>query len=61
MGLEQVGGGYPDLRTDILSGGTIGYAVWIRNVGGYATHWEGVWNILPQVGPQADREATLER
>ena len=62
---EEVSGkrgfGCPDLGPDILGGGTVGIVVRVKDVGDNPTHWEDVGRIIPQGGPQADREATLDR
>ena len=60
-GLGQGGGGFPVLGPDIIGGGAVGTTVSFIDVGDDATHWEGVGQIPPQGGPQADREATQER
>ena len=52
---REGGGGVPDLRTDILGGGTVSPDVRFIEICDYATHWEGVGRILPQVGLQAYR------
>ena len=60
-GVEQGGGGCPDLGTDILGGDSVGNVVRVRDVGDDAAHQEGVGRITPQYGTQYVREATLER
>ena len=54
-GLVQGGGGFLELSTDILGGGSVGPLVWFIDVGDNAAHLEGVGQIPPQGGPQADR------
>ena len=53
-GLEQGGGGCPDLGPYLLGGGAVGPVVRIRNVGDNVVHLEGVGRIPPQDVPQAD-------
>ena len=60
-GLDKGGGRLPDLGPDKLGGGAVGTSIYIQDVGDDATHWEGVGQIPPQGGPQADREAILYR
>ena len=57
-GLEKGGGGCTDLGTNLIGGGTVGTAIWIRDLGDDATYQEGVGRITPQGGPQDDRGAT---
>ena len=55
-GDEQGGCGCPDLRSDLLGGGPVGHAVWVRGVGHDPPHWEGVGRIPPQGVLKADWE-----
>ena len=52
------GSGCPDLRPDLLGGSTTGHALRFVVMGPNTTNEEGVGQITPQGGPQADREAT---
>ena len=54
-GIEQGGIGYPDIRKDLLGGGEIIPAVWVRYMVPDAAHEDVLGRILPQGGPQADR------
>ena len=54
------GGGCPDLRTDILGGGSVGPIIQVEYVGDYTAHWEGVGPIPPHCGPQDGRETPSE-
>ena len=60
-GVDQVGGGCPNLEPDILSGGSVGPVVWIRDVRDDTAHWGGIGRIPPQGGLQADWGETLVR
>ena len=57
-GLEQGGGGCPDLGTDILGGGAVGPTLQVRDMANDAAHQEGVGWIPLQGGPQSGIEAT---
>ena len=50
-----------DLGPELLASGPVGRALQVEDVGDDTPHWEGFGWIPPQVGPQADREATSER
>ena len=61
LGDDQGGCGCPDLGPYIIGGGSVGHDLRVVDVGHDTTHWEGFGRIPPQVVPQADGEATLER
>ena len=46
--------------TDLLGGGTIGTAIWVRDISTDTSYEEGVGQILPQGGLQADGMAIAE-
>ena len=60
-GVELGGCGCPDLRIDLLIGGSVGHALRVGEVGHDTAHWESFGWIPPQGGLQADGEATSER
>ena len=55
------GRGCPDLGTDFLVGSEIGHYLQVEVMGPDSTHEADFGRITPHGGPQADREATLER
>ena len=57
-GAGQREGRCPDLKLDIFDGSPVNNALRVRDMGNDPTHQEGVGKIPPQVGPQADGEAT---
>ena len=48
------------ISTDLLGGGAICTAIWVRGMSTDATYQEGVGKIAPQGSPQADGMATAE-
>ena len=50
-GIDQGGGGCPDLGPYILGGGSVSPVVRVRDMGDDAAHREGVGQIPPQDGP----------
>ena len=47
LGTDQGGIGCPDIRSDLLGGGTIGPAIWVRDVGPDTGYAEGAGRIPP--------------
>ena len=60
-GADQGWCGRPYLGTDLLGSVPVGHDVQVEDVGHDPPHWEGFGWITPQVGLQADGEATLAR
>ena len=60
-GTDQGGFGCPDLGPYLLGGGPVCHYVQVRDMDHDFPHWECVGWIPLQLGPQADREATLAR
>ena len=60
-GIEQGGGGCPDLGPDILGGSAVGPVVRFMDAGDYTAHQEGAGRIPPKSSLKSDKETTLER
>ena len=60
LDIEHGGSGWLDIGTDLLGGSAIFHAVRVRDIGPDAVHEEGVGQIPPQGGPQADGAANEE-
>ena len=61
MGVDQRGGGCPDLGPDTLGGGSVGPVVQVRYMGDETGQQESIGRIPPQGSPQTDREEMSER
>ena len=58
--IDQGGSGCPDIGTDLLDGVETGPDVQVRDMGPDAAYEEGVGQIPPQGGPEADGTADVE-